>query len=211
MSIRLVAADEHVLLRMGLARIAAGCADIEMVGEAGTCADAIDIVERLKPDVVTIDLNLPDGDGVATAQRLRQSLPDLGVVLLTVISTDALLFRALEAGISAYLTKSATVPMVLAAIRHASVAPHAFTAPGLAAALSRRSRQSGLLSHREQQVLALMREGATLPAIAAQLSVSTATVKTYVARLYGKLKVKNRAQALMIAANLGLLSDESAA
>lgn len=210
MPIRLVAIDEHVLLRMGLARIVAGSQDIVLVGEAGSHDEALHVVPRLRPDVVTVGLNLPDGDGVSTGLALREQLPNLGVVILTVVVADAPLLRAMEAGLSAYLSKSAAVPEVLAAIRHAAVAPHSFNAPGLAGVLGRLTRQPNLLSHRELQVLALMRDGRTLPMIATELDVSLATVKTYVARLYTKLKVRNRSQALMVAANLGLLTQDAA-
>jgi DNA-binding NarL/FixJ family response regulator len=209
MTITLVAVDEHVLLRMGLARIVAACTDIVLIGEAGSQEEALRTVPHLRPDVVTVGLNLPDGDGVATGLRLREQLPDLGVVLLTVVVADAPLLRAMDAGLSAYINKSAPVPEVLAAIRHAAVAPHSFNAPGLAGVL-RRAGHPSLLSQRELQVLALMRDGRTLPAIAAELHVSLATVKTYVARLYTKLKVRNRAQALVAAASLGLLKDDAA-
>jgi DNA-binding NarL/FixJ family response regulator len=205
MSIRLVAVDEHVLLRLGLAGVLTGCPDIALVGEAGSAAEAERVVDETQANVVTIGLNLPDSDGVAAARKLRANHPELGIVLLTAVSDDALLYRALDAGLSAYVTKSAPVQALLAAIRHAAVAPTSFTAPGLQAALSRRNSQNGLLSPRERQVLSLMRDGSSLPAIAAHLEVSEATVKTYVSRLYSKLRVNNRAQALMVAVNQGLL------
>ncbi len=211
MSIRLVAVDEHVLLRLGLTRVVAACPDIELVGEAGSASDAMQVVERTQPSVVTIGLSLPDGDGLAVAGRMRSTRPDLGIVLLTAVGEDSLLYRALDAGLSAYVTKSAPVAMVLAAIRHAAVAPTSFTTPGLAAALARRQSQGGLLSRRERQVLALMRDGISLPAIAMKLQVSEATVKTYVSRLYSKLRVNNRSQALMAAVNQGLLPTVDAA
>src|SRR5438046_2507415 len=205
MTIRLVAVDEHVLLRLGLTRVAASCPDVELVGEAGGAVDALQVIERTDPTVVTVGLNLPDGDGIALAARLREQRPELGIVLLTSVADDALLYRALDAGLSAYMTKSAPVNLVRSAIQHAAVAPTSFTTPGLAAALARRQHQGGLLSRRERQVLALMRDGISLPAIAMQLHVSEATVKTYVSRLYSKLRVNNRSQALMVAVNQGLL------
>lgn len=132
-------------------------------------------------------------------------------MLLSAVSDDNLLYRALDAGLSAYVTKAAPIPSVLAAIRHAAVAPHSFTAPGLSSALSRRRGQTGLLSQREQEVLSLMRDGLSLPTIAERLAVSEATVKTYVSRLYSKLRVNNRSQALMAAVNQGLLVSADAA
>ena len=211
MSIRLVAVDEHVLLRLGLAGVLTGCPDIVLVGEAGSAAEAERVVNETRATVITMGLNLPDGDGIAAARKLRADHPDLGIVLLTAVNDDALLYRALDAGLSAYVTKSAPVQTLLAAVRHASVAPTSFTAPGLQTALARRHTQSGLLSPRERQVLSLMRDGSSLPAIAAHLEVSEATVKTYVSRLYSKLRVNNRAQALMVAVNQGLLPAVDAA
>jgi DNA-binding NarL/FixJ family response regulator len=211
MTIRLVAVDEHVLLRLGLARVLAGCPDIELVGEAGNAADAARTIEETEPTVVTLDGVLPDGDGITAALKLRIARPELGIVLLSTASDDALLYRALDAGLSAYVTKSSPVQLVVSAIRHASVAPLSFTAPGLSAALNRRNSHSGLLSRRERQVLTLMRDGASLPSIATNLQVSEATVKTYVSRLYSKLRVNNRSQALMAAVNQGLLHTVDAA
>lgn len=204
MTIRLVAVDEHVLLRLGLARVVAGCQDIDLVGETDTISEAVEVITKSHATVITIDTSL-GGDGIGAATRLRSHFPELGVVALSPADDDALLYRALDAGMSAYLTKAAPASAVLAAIRHASVAPHSFTAPGLAAALDRRRGQQGLLSQREREVLTLMRDGRSLPNIAAAMQVSEATVKTYVSRLYSKLRVNNRSQALMVAVNRGLL------
>jgi DNA-binding NarL/FixJ family response regulator len=205
MNIRLVAVDEHVLLRLGLASVLGASPDIVLVGEAASAAEAERVVEETNPNVVTLELTLPDGDGITTAGKLRIARPELGVVLLTASNDDALLYRALDAGLSAFVTKSAPVATVLAAVRHAAVAPTSFTAPGLQNALTRRHTQGGLLSPRERQVLLHMRDGTSLPVIATHLQVSEATVKTYVSRLYSKLRVNNRAQALMVAVNQGLL------
>jgi DNA-binding NarL/FixJ family response regulator len=208
MTIRLVAVDEHALLRLGLVRVAAACPDIELVGEASTAAEAEQVVEQTRPHVVTVDATLPDTDGISAAVALRARRPELGVILLSSANDDAVLYRAMDAGLSAYVPKIAPAQMVVAAIRHAAAAPASFTAPGLAAALARRTTQAGLLSQRERQVLTLMRDGTSLPVIATALEVSEATVKTYVARLYSKLRVNNRAQALMVAVQQGLLPAE---
>jgi DNA-binding NarL/FixJ family response regulator len=205
MNIRLVAVDEHVLLRLGLAGVLTGSPDITLVGEAGSAAEAEQVVRDTYPTVLTIGLTLPDGDGIVVARRLREIRPEMGIVLLTAASDDALLYRALDAGLSGYVMKSAPVATVLAAVRQAAAAPASFTAPGMQTVLARRHNQGGLLSPRERQVLLLMRHGTSLPAIATHLQVSEATVKTYVSRLYSKLRVNNRAQALMVAVNQGLL------
>jgi DNA-binding NarL/FixJ family response regulator len=211
MTIRLVAVDEHVLLRLGLARVAATCQDVELVGETSDLVEAAHLIASTGAGVITIDATLGGADGIAGAVRLRADLPDLGVVVLSPVDDDALLYRALDANLSAYLTKASPASAVLSAIRHAAAAPHSFTAPGLAAALDRRRGQHGLLSQREREVLALMRDGRSLPNIAQEMRVSEATVKTYVSRLYSKLRVNNRSQALMVAVNRGLLGSADAA
>jgi DNA-binding NarL/FixJ family response regulator len=202
---RLVAVDRHTLARLGLAYATADVEDIELVGEAEDAADARRLVAALRPTVVTIDAELPDADGVTLGQELRAAHPGLGVVLLAA-HDNGLLLRALQAGLSAFVTKTAATNEILAAIRHANVAAASFTAPGLAAALTARRPTSGL-SARESEVLRLLRDGYTAPRIAVTLAVSESTVKTYIGRLYDKLEATNRAQALMAAVRRGLLTD----
>jgi DNA-binding NarL/FixJ family response regulator len=211
MAIRLLTVDEHVLIRLGLARAVADCPDITLVGEAGSAAQAMSMLERVRPTVVTLGMELPDGDAILAAQRFRQRVPDLGVVLLSAADDETVLFRAHDCGLSAYLTKAASTTSVLAAIRHAATAPHSFTSPALSVALRGRREQSGLLSQRERQVLRLMRDGTSVPTIAGRLGVRESTVKTYVGRIYEKLNVNNRSQALMAALHHGLLSVDAEA
>lgn len=182
------------------------------VGEADTAARALDLVYSLKPDVVTIDCSLPDNQGWRLARDLRDRYDGLGIVIVTANESDDLLFRALDTGASAFLTQTATILEVLSAIRHAAVSAGSFSAAGLAQALRRRRETSErlTLSPRERQVLALLREGRSVPEVAATIYVSLSTAKTYVARLYEKLGASNRAQALMTAVDLGLF-DESGA
>ena len=211
MAIRLLAVEPHMLLRLGLRQVVAGCPDIEMVGEAATGAEGLRLAVACRPDVVTLGLLLPDADGVALAGQVRERLPDVGIVLLSAVDEEAVLLRALDAGLSAYLTKTATPDAVLSAVRHAASAPHAFTSPRLATALRGQRQPEGPLSRRELQVLALLRDGCSLPAIAVRLGVGEATVKTYVSRIYDKLQVNNRTQAVMAALGRGLLRGEPAA
>ena len=161
-----------------------------------------------RPDVVTVDVNLPDGDGLQLARELRDRDADLGIVILTSRDQDDVLFRALETGVSAFVAKTAPVEEVLSAIRHSAVAASSFTASGLATALNRRreAAQRLALSQREMDVLRLLRDGLSVPDIALQMYISQSTAKTYVARLYQKLGAANRAQALMTAVQYGLVS-----
>ena len=149
----------------------------------------------------------PDGNGLRLSGELRAGYPGLGIVVLTAQSEDAMLLRAVESGASAFVAKTAPVEELLAAIRHAAAAATSFSATGLAAALTRRRDPGGRpgLSQREAEVLGLLRDGMSIPAISHRMFISQSTTKTYVARLYEKLGASNRAQALMAAVRQGLI------
>jgi DNA-binding NarL/FixJ family response regulator len=212
MTIRLAIVDGHTLTRYGLRQLVAEHDDVEVVGECGSAADAPGLIERERPDVITMDATLPDGDGMRLARDFRDRHADLGIVMLTSRGEDDLLFRALETGASAFVAKTAPVEEVITAIRHAAVAASSFTAAGLAVAISKRRAHSErfALSQRENEVLGLLRDGLSVPAIALAMFISTSTAKTYVARLYDKLGAANRAQALMTAMRYGLISYDDA-
>lgn len=130
--------DDHQLIREGLRRAFDRAGDLQVVGEAGSVAEAMNALGRLTPDVVVTDVRLPDGDGIALAQQARQGSPDLGVVVLTMYAGDDKLFAALDAGASAFVGKDAPADEVVAAARHAAANPRAFTARDLADAMQRR-------------------------------------------------------------------------
>jgi DNA-binding NarL/FixJ family response regulator len=199
--------DGHTLTRYGLATLIADQPDIEVAREADTMTAASRIVADERPDVVTVDGNLPDGDGFALVRELRERHPELGIVMLASRTADDALFMAMDQGASAFVAKTAPVAEVLGAIRHSAVAASSFTAAELALALARRRHVADRLaiSPREGEVLRLLGSGLSVPAIAGTMFISRSTAKTYVARLYEKLGVSNRAQALMTALRLGLL------
>src|SRR5712692_2700063 len=209
-AIRLAIVDGHTLTRYGLRELIAQQPDIEVVAESMSAADARVEVGRACPDVVTVDVTLPDGNGLHLAREFRDGDADLGIVLLTSQEDDDVLFRALETGVSAFVAKSAPVQEVLAAIRHAAVAASSFTAAGLAVALARQraAHERLALSRREAEVLRLLHDGLSIPALAMAMFISQSTAKTYVARLYDKLGAASRAQALMTAMHYGLIHYE---
>ena len=213
MPIRLAVIDGHTLTRYGLRELVAQHPDIQLVAECGSAADAQRVLEAARPDVVTVEVDLPDGDGLRLARELRDRYADLGIVILASQGQDDVLFRALETGVSAFVGKTAPVEEMLAAIRHAAVAASSFTASGLAVALARRqtAQERLALSPRETEVLGLLSDGLSIPAIAMQMFISQSTAKTYVARLYEKLGAANRAQALMTAIHYGLIRYSGAA
>jgi DNA-binding NarL/FixJ family response regulator len=207
MPIRLAIIDGYTLSRYGLRELVAQNSDIEIVGECRSVADALHMIATERPDVVTVGVRLPDGDGLQLAREFHDRYADLGIVVLAAEHDDDVLFRALETGVSAFVANTAPLEEMLAAIRHAAVAASSFTASGLALALARRrSAQDRLaLSPREREVLRLLRDGLSIPAIALAMFISQSTAKTYVARLYDKLGAANRAQALMTAMHYGLI------
>lgn len=203
----LIIVDSHPVTRLGLALMVNGQPDLHTVGEAGTAAQAIGLIGALQPDVVTIGLSLPDRDGLELAAELRDRFEGLGIVIFTARGEDDVLFRALETGASAFVSKTASSPEILGAIRHAAVAASSFSSRGLAAALRRRQLAPALpvLSERERQVLSLLLAGLSVPDLAVRLHISASTAKTYVARLYDKLGANSKAQALLTAVRLGLV------
>ncbi len=205
-SIRLLVVDENPLVRHALLRMAADATDLEAVGEAAGAEQALELAATTAPHVVTIGC-APLGPTVwQLARDLRDRHPDLGIVMLTPAGSDDLLFRALDSGASAFLSDLGSPHQVVSTIRHCAVVPSSFSASGLAQALRRRRQDAhGIaLSGRELQVLGLLRDGRTVPQVAAELHVSLSTAKSYTARLYEKLGARNRSQALMTAVRLDL-------
>jgi DNA-binding NarL/FixJ family response regulator len=208
MTIRLVVIENQALVRYALRELTSRHQDIEIVAECDSAAAARQVVGLEQPDVVTVSVGLSDGDGLRLARELRDRHASLGIVILTSRGEDDILFRALETGVSAFVAETAPVEEVLSAIRHSAVAASSFTASGLATALARRrdARDRLALSPREIEVLRLLGDGLSILAIAARMYISYSTAKTYVARLYKKLGAANRAQALMVAVQHGLVS-----
>jgi DNA-binding NarL/FixJ family response regulator len=204
-----VLVDDHDLIRQGLYRAFERQADFSVVGQAGSVAEAIALAEKLSPDVVVTDVRLPDGTGLDVVRALRADRPDVGLVVLTMYAGDEQLFAALEAGASAFVAKDAPADDVVAAARHALVAPRSFTAANLADAMRRRMEPARpRLSPREQEVLALLAEGLGVAAIAKKIYVSESTAKTHISKIYEKLGAANRAQAIMAGIRAGLISGE---
>jgi DNA-binding NarL/FixJ family response regulator len=210
--VRLLVVDAHPLVRWALVHLADGESDLAAVGETGDAATGFELARTTDVDVVTIDCGLPDGLGWQLAARIKDTLPDVGVVMLAAEGSDELLLRALDMGLRGFVVKSAPVREVVSVLRHAASSLGSFTASGLNDALRRRhaGAQRSTLSPRELEVLQMLQEGLSVPAVAARLFVSLSTAKTYVARVYDKLGANNRAQALMTAVRLGLLAVDAA-
>jgi DNA-binding NarL/FixJ family response regulator len=199
--------DDHELIRDGLSGVFSAQEDMEVVGAAKTVAGALDLYFGHEPDVIVTDLQLPDGTGLDIVRRVRKESDKTGLVVLTMHAGDDQIFAAMEAGASAFVGKDAPSTEVVKAARHASVSPRSFLCAGLAQAMMRRvSGESTRLSEREHDVLVLLADGLSAGEIAPRLHLSESTVKSHVARIYQKLGASNRAQALVTAMRIGLLS-----
>lgn len=208
---RVLLVDDHELIRQGLRRSFEREDDVTVVGEAGTVADALRLHLLEEPDVVVLDIRLPDGSGLDVARELRGRNASLGIVILTMYAGDEQLFAALEAGASALVPKSAPATEVVAAARHALAAPGSFSASDLGAAMARRLKPAGpQITPRERAVLVLLAEGEPIARIAKTLFISESTTKTHISKLYDKLGAANRAQALMTALRLGVITQAEA-
>ena len=203
--IRIFLADDHPVVRDGLAAMLATQPDFAVVGVAGTGAEAIERCTAIVPDVVLLDLEMPDGDGVAVTEALRLTLPAVRVIVFTAFDRDEQIVTAIAAGAQGYLLKGAPRDEVFRAIRTVQRGG-TLIEPVVASKLLRRMRdRSGALTRREREVLTLLARGLANKRIAAELAVSERTVKFHVGSILGKLDATNRTEAVATARERGLV------
>ena len=203
--------DDHDLIRQGLRPAFERADDFSVVGEASSVAEGLAVAAQSQPDVVIMDVRLPDGSGLDAVKKLRAMDPQMGIVVLTMYAGDEHLFGALEAGASAFVPKDAPADDVVSAARHAAASPDAFSAADLASAMKRRLTPQGpQVSPREREVLGLLADGLAVAQIARTLYISESTAKTHISKLYEKLGAGNRAQAIMAAMRMGLIKPQTA-
>lgn len=199
--------DDHELIRSGLAGVFELEADMTIVATAGSVVEALRKFDELQPDVVVADLQLQDGTGLDIVRSIRKVSNTTGLVVLTMHSGDDQIFAAMQAGASGFVGKDAPSSEVVRAARHAAVSPRSFVCTGLVGAMMRRgTAESTRLSDREHEVLLLLADGLGAAAIGDKLYLSESTAKSHIARIYQKLGAANRAQALVTAMRIGLLS-----
>jgi DNA-binding NarL/FixJ family response regulator len=206
-NITILLVDDHELIRSGLGAVLDLEEDMQIVGTAPSVAEAIAAYDRLQPMVVIADLQLQDGTGLDIVRTIRKKSDTTGLVVLTMHSGDDQIFAAMQAGASGFVGKDAPATEVIKAARHAAVSPKAFVCAGLVGAMMRRrSGEVTSLTDREHDVLLLLAEGMNAASIGAKLYLSESTTKSHIARIYQKLGAANRAQALVTAMRIGLLS-----
>jgi len=219
-TIRVLIADDQVLVRTGFRVILDAEPDIDVIGEAGDGREAVDAARTLKPDVVLMDIRMPNVDGIEATRTLGDDRSPPRVLILTTFDLDEYVYEALRAGASGFLLKDAGPDELLHAVR-VIAAGDALLSPSitrrLIADFARRPRHSrppaalAELTPRELEVLRLVARGLSNADIAATLVVGDATVKTHVARIFAKLDVHDRAQAVVVAYESGLVEPGSVA
>jgi DNA-binding NarL/FixJ family response regulator len=214
--IRVGVADDQALVRGGFAVLLRSADDIEVVGEAANGVEAVDLVQREKPDVILMDIRMPEMDGLEATRRIVGSGGETRVLILTTFDLDEYVFGALRAGASGFLLKDTQPDELLAAI-HVVADGEALLAPKITRRLIEQfvrepetaaiERNPGLdtLTDREQEVLAAVARGLSNAEIAEQLFMSHATAKTHVSRLLTKLDSRDRAQLVMLAYESGVI------
>lgn len=210
--VRLLLVDDHQIVRKGLRALLDTEADLQVVGEASSGAEAVELAARLRPDVILMDLVMPGMDGVEATRRILEHDPRARVLVLTSFGSDNKVFPAIKAGALGFLLKD-TRPEELIEALHAAAKGESALDPGVARRLLREFAPEGdseegieLLTHREEDVMRLLARGLTNERIAAELFISEATVRTHVGNILGKLKLSNRTQAALYALRTGLIS-----
>lgn len=204
--IKVLVADDHAVVRTGLATILGEQPDIIIIGEAKDGLEAISKALELKPDVILMDIFMPNCTGLDAMISIRESLPDARVLILTVSEHEDDLFRALRFGAQGYLLKSANIDEVADAVRQVA-SGEAMLSPHIATRLVaefRKKDDEPKLSAREMEVLQLVGEGLTNTRIADRLFISESTVRTYLRRLLDKLHLSHRTEAIAYAVRHGV-------
>ncbi|WP_037363415.1 response regulator [Amycolatopsis orientalis] len=206
MTITLLIADDHPIVRDGLRGIFTGERGFEVLGEAAHGAEAVTLAEALRPDVVLMDLRMPGTDGVAAITELARLGNPARVLVLTTYDTDSDVLPAIEAGATGYLLKDSPREELFRAVR-AAARGEAVLSPAVASRIMGQMRAPAQepLSQREVEVLNLVARGSTNKEAAKKLFISEATVKTHLLHAYAKLGVKDRAAAVAVAFERGLL------
>jgi DNA-binding NarL/FixJ family response regulator len=200
-------ADDHPVVREGLAALIGRCQELRMVGEAGDGQEAVEQFCAQRPDVALVDLRMPVMDGVEVVTRVREKIPTARLVILTTYQSEEDVYRALQAGAQGYILKDAPASELIECIR-AVGSGKTWIPPGVGERLARRVTQKQL-TPREMEVLRTMAAGKSNKEIGAAFNISEATVKVHVTHLLEKLEASGRTEAIRVAVNRGLVRLDS--
>lgn len=211
-SLRVTIADDHPVFRDGLRALLSSLPDVEVVGEASTGEEAVTLAQHLHPDVVVMDLNMPDVSGIEATRRIIEDDPHANVLMLTMFEDNDSVFAAMRAGARGYLVKGSNQTEIIRAIEAVGAGEAVFGAPiaqRMIEYFSTARIESGetafpQLTDRERQVLDLIAQGNSNQAIAQSLVLSPKTVRNHVSNIFAKLQVADRAEAIVRAREAGL-------
>ena len=209
--IKLLIADDHPVVREGLISMISREPDFKVVAEASNGLEAVNKAAQFKPDVILMDLRMPELDGVEAIRQIAEADPDAKFIILTTFSDDEYIFKGIEVGARAYLLKDAPREELFKAIR-AVYQGESLIQPVVAskvlsrfAEMSRQSQSPEVLTERELEVLTLIAKGSANKEIAAELHISNSTVKTHIASIFQKLGTNDRTEAVTIALKKGII------
>lgn len=209
--IKILICDDHAIVRDGLRLILETVADFEVVGEAEDGAEAVRLVEELKPKVVLMDLRMPGMDGITALQRLQKEQPEISVIILTTYNEDDLMFKGLQSGARGYLLKDTGREALFNTIRAAARGETLLSPEIMERVLNQAGEKTpdpdAEITERELEVLREVGEGKTSKQIAFQLGITERTVKAHLTNIYNKLGVDSRAAAIAEAAKRGWLGE----
>ena len=223
-AIKILLADDHVVVRAGTRQLLERQPDIKVVGEASTGREAIQLADDLEPDVVVMDVRMPDGGGIEATKRIKEKHPEIAVLVLTAHDDDEYVFALLQAGANGYLLKTAEADELTKAIRTVikgdlALAPSVagkvvsqFTSgKTLPDVLSNIKQDYGGLTEREMDILRLVGEGLTNKEIGRKLFISDRTVQAHLSNIFSKLNVNSRTEAVMHAVRHGWIAPGNSA
>jgi len=205
MTLRVLVVDDHAIVREGLRRLISKDPSITVVGQASSKREAFAQISHHNPDVIVVDLHLPDGSGLEVIAWARSLSQKLGIVVLTMSNLPEHVLASMQSGASSHVDKSAPINDLLLAIRASAEKPLSFTARRMTEAIIAKNKETGL-TPRELEILEKLPTGDTVLEIAAQLFVTESTIKTHLSSVYKKLGAANRVQAINAARKLGLLA-----
>ena len=208
---RLLLADDHRMLRDSLRRSMEENG-FDVVGEAADGAEAVQLAQDVRPDVVLMDVSMPNLDGVEATRQIARLVPECQVVMLTMHADGEVMARAIQAGAIGYLVKDCAITDVVSAVRLAA-SGESVLSPDLALSMLADVKKTPIdpgnghapVSAREEQVLQLVADGLSLPEVAAELYISVKTVKNHLASIYAKLDARDRTQAVLRAVRMGII------
>lgn len=216
-TIRVLIADDHTLFRDGLRALLASIPDIEVVGEAASGKEIIRLAIELQPDVILMDIQMPDVNGIEATRQILRTSPHVGIIVLTMFQDDDSVFAVMRAGARGYVLKGADQAVLLRAVRAVANGESLFS-PEIATRLMQffanlqpasRPELFPELTEREREILSLIADGQTNAEIAEKLVISMKTVRNYVSNIFSKLQVADRAQAAIRAREAGLGGTQS--